>query len=110
MARTRILYIENKFGENCLTGDARIGLVTYSKSGKSIHYNGKTFQSLKGRGFKSNYVDIATGHEYWISGCHKNGADRLYGERRPIFIDENIRETYWKAIRNQPQNAHLPHF
>lgn len=94
----RIMYIEYK-GEG-LTGDARIGRVRFSKTGKSIHYDGKTFHSLNGTGFKSNYSDSETGEEYWISGCRKDGADRLYGERVPIYIDEDIQEEYWTEIRN----------
>ena len=59
---TRIMYIEYKGGS--LTGEARIGRVAFSKTKKSIHYNGKTFKSLKGRGFKANYYDLDTGEEY----------------------------------------------
>jgi hypothetical protein len=66
------MYIENKSGENDLIGDARIGRVTFSKTGKSIHYNGKTFQTLSGRGFKANYFDVETGEHYWISGCKRD--------------------------------------
>jgi hypothetical protein len=99
------MYIEDK--SEGLTGEARIGRVSFSKSGQSIHYGGKTFETLKGRGFKSNYVDIESGDEYWISGCKKDGSDRLYGERLPIFIDEDIREEYWVEIRNLPEYKHL---
>ncbi|TBO42088.1 hypothetical protein [Pedobacter kyonggii] len=42
---------------------------------------------------------------YWISGCKKDGDDRLYGERIPIHIDEDVREEYWKDIRNRPNNT-----
>jgi len=52
--RSRIMYIENKGGG--LEGDARIGRVYFSKSGKSLYYKDKRFQSLKGMGFKSNYI------------------------------------------------------
>lgn len=95
------MYIEYK-GEE-LIGEARIGRVTFSKSMKSIHYQGKTFETLKGNGFKSNYFDVETGEHYWISGCRKDGKDRLYGERIPIFIDEDIEKEYWKDIRNKPE-------
>ena len=44
---SRIMYIENK-GDDGLIGSARIGRVTFSKSGKSLHYAGHTFQTLKG--------------------------------------------------------------
>lgn len=97
--------MENKSGENDLIGDARIGRVTFSKTGKSIHYNGKTFQTLGGSGFKANYFDVEPGEDYWISGCKKDGSDRLYGERLPIHIDEDAREEYWNEIRNLPNNS-----
>ena len=96
------MYIENK--SEGLSGPARIGRVTFSKRGKTIHYGDKQFQSLKGAGFKANYWEIETGEEYWISGCKRDGSDRLYGERVPVEIDENVREEYWTEIRGQPEN------
>src|SRR5690606_7055693 len=96
---------ERKAGE--LIGEARIGLVTFSKTGKTLFYGGKEFQSLKGRGFKANYVEVESGEEYWISGCKKDGTDRLYGERLPIEIDKDIREEYWTKIRNLPENQKI---
>ncbi len=98
--KTRIMYIEYK-GES-LTGDARIGRVKFSKTGKSIHYNGKTFLTLSGTGFKANYFDVETREQYWISGCKKDGTDRLYGGISPIHIDEDVVEEYWTEIRNLP--------
>src|SRR4051812_9346856 len=47
--KSRIMYVEQKSGR--LTGPARIGRVTFSKTGKTIYYRGRTFQGLKGRGF-----------------------------------------------------------
>jgi len=96
------MYIENKSSGDGLIGNARIGRVTFSKTGKSVHYNGKTFQTLSGTGFKANYFDVDTNEHYWISGCKKDGTDRLYGERLPIFIDEDVAEEYWTEIRNLP--------
>lgn len=97
------MYIERKAGN--LTGKACIGKVSFSKTGKSIYYQGKTFYRYSG--FKSNYIDEETDEEYWISGCRKDGADRLYGERLPIVIDDDIREEYWTQIRNLPQCKHI---
>jgi hypothetical protein len=48
-------------------------------------------------GYKSNYYDLNTGDEYWVSGPKKNGQDTLYPDN--IFIDEGVREEYWKNIR-----------
>lgn len=79
--KPRIMYIECKAGG--LSGPARIGRVSFSKTGRSLYYDGRTFRSLRGAGFKANYYDVETGEEYWISGPKKDGSDRLYGERVP---------------------------
>ncbi len=96
----RIMYIECKAGG--LTGEARIGRVTFSQTGRTLYYHGQKFQSLKGAGFKSNYCNVDTGEDYWISGPKRNGGDTLYGGSLPIEIDEDVREEYWRDIRRQP--------
>ena len=97
----RIMYIECKGGN--LTGTARIGRVTFSKTGRTLRYGGLTFQSLKGAGFKSNYFALETGADYWISGPKRNGDDRLYGSILPVEIDADIRMEYWRDIRRLPE-------
>jgi hypothetical protein len=99
--KTRIMYIECKAGE--LVGPARIGRVSYSKTGCTIYYKDKEFQSLKGSGFKSNYREINTGEEYWISGPRRDGADGLYASNVTTEIDEGVREEYWTTIRKKPE-------
>lgn len=99
--KTRIMYIENKSAG--ISGPARIGRVTFSKTGKSLYYQGRRFQSLAGQGFKANYFDVATGDEYWISGCKKDGSDRLYSGTTEI--DEEVAEKYWREIRGEPDRA-----
>ena len=100
----RIMYIERKAGG--LTGSARIGRVTFSKTGRTLYYGGQTFQSLKGAGFKSNYYCLENGKDYWISGPKRRGGDALYGGNTPIEIDEDAREEYWRDIRRQPERVH----
>lgn len=99
----RIMYIECKAGK--LTGTARIGRVTFSKTGRTLYYRGLTFQSLKGAGFKSNYCCVETGEDYWISGPKRRGGDRMYGSVLPVEIDEDVRLEYWRDIRGQPKLA-----
>jgi hypothetical protein len=91
------MYIESKV--DGLEGPARIGRVTFSKTGATIYYRGKEFRSLKGRGFKANYYDVQTGEQYWISGPRRDGEDQLYGGDRGVEIDEDVREEYWREIR-----------
>ena len=98
------MYIEYK-GDDGLVGLARIGRVKFSKSGKSIHYKNKTFETLSGRGFKANYFDVETNEYYWISGCKKDGKDALYST--DVEIDDDVREEYWTEIRSKPENKHM---
>jgi hypothetical protein len=110
--KTRIMYIECKGADTAaawwgvatqpgaLTGPARIGRVTFSKTGRSLKYRDKEFN--KATEFKANYV-CDTGEWFWISGPKKRGGDSLYATNIPIEIDEDVREEYWTEIRKQPE-------
>ncbi len=93
------MYIESK-GES-LNGPARIGRVTFSKTGKSLYYKGRLFCRISG--FKANYRRRDTFEEYWISGPRRDGQDRLYVSNIPVEIDEDVREEYWTDIRKRPE-------
>jgi hypothetical protein len=103
MKFSRIMYIERKAGS--VTGEARIGRVSFSKTMRSMYYGGKGFLKVKD-GFKHNCIDVETGEEYWISGCKKDGNDTLYGGNAPILIDEDAKEEYWMLIRKKPELKH----
>ena len=98
---SRIMYVEQKsgYGDN---GPARIGRVTFSHSGRTIYYNGKSFQSLGGQGISGNYFETETRDEYWISGPKKNGQDRHWAGGGPVAIDDDVIEEYWQTIRGCP--------
>lgn len=111
--QTRIMYIENKGGSYVeqwgrqvpsggeLTGPSRIGRITFSKTGKTIYYGGKTFNRWNGD--KANYVCEETGESYWISGPKRRGEDSLYATNIATEIDEDVREEYWTEIRRKPE-------
>ena len=101
------MYIECKAGG--LAGPARIGRVSFSKTGKTIYYRGRAFRSLKGDGFKSNFYEVESGDPYWISGPHKDGGDRLHGGRAVIEIDADARTEYWREIRGLPDRIDHAH-
>jgi hypothetical protein len=104
--KSRIMYIERKAGG--LTGDARIGRVSFSKTLRSMYYNNQTFLKVRG-GYKFNCIEILGGEEYWISGCKKNGQDTLYHTGIPVQIDEDVNEEYWTYLRNKPELIGKPH-
>lgn len=104
IVKSRIMYIESK--AEGLEGPARIGRVTFSRTMATLYYKNKSFQSLKGSGFKSNYYEVETGDEYWISGPRRDGADRLYASNIRVEIDADVREEYWTDIRKKPKLKH----
>lgn len=96
MARGRqLMWIEDK-GDEALVAPARIGYETPSKSGRSLHYRGRTFQTLRGSGYKANYVDVETGEYFWISACRKDGMDALYST--DVEVDDDARQAYWIEV------------
>lgn len=66
--KSRIMYIERKGNE--ISGPARIGRVTFSKSGKTLYYQGRQFISST-HALKANFFDCEAREYYWISGCKK---------------------------------------
>jgi hypothetical protein len=106
--RSRIMYIESK--TEGLSGPARIGRVTFNKTGRTLHYRAKSFQSLKGSRFKANYREIESRDQYWISGPRRDGIDRLYGKSALVVeIDDDVREEYWTEIRKKPEQKSKSH-
>ncbi|MFL9842665.1 1-deoxy-D-xylulose-5-phosphate synthase [Sphingomonas sp. ST-64] len=97
--QTRIMYIEDK--SEGFNGPARIGRVTLSKTGRSVHYQGRTFRKAGG-GYKYNYIAEDNGAHFWISGPRRDGADRLYPKSRmPVEIDADVADEYWRDIRSK---------
>jgi hypothetical protein len=84
---------------------ARIGRVTFSKSGRTLYYAGR---ELRGIG-QPWYVDAETGESFHVQKAREDGLDRSEGRKRggfPVEIDQDVREQYWKDIRRQPGRAH----
>jgi len=90
----RVMYVENKDGD--IDGAAaRIGWVTFSRTGLSVHYRERTFKRSKGQGIRgNNYYDEATGDEYWISGIKARGSNAHWAESVTVEVDADAREEY----------------
>ncbi|GLB48200.1 hypothetical protein [Neptunitalea lumnitzerae] len=95
--KSELKYIELKSGYgDC--GPAWIGMVTFSKSGKTVYFNGKALKSLNGMGISGNYYDIETREEYWVSGVKKDGSDRHWAGGGSIFIDKEVVDLYLSKV------------
>jgi hypothetical protein len=119
--KSRIMYMEQKTGAKA--GEARIGRVGFSRSGRTLYYGDKLFVAVGGRGIHGNYqgydraiyeawvkakqepnqypVPAFLG-EFWISGPKKNGHDRHPLETGgPVIVDSDVAEEYWDEIRQE---------
>ena len=92
------MYIELTTGYDN-NGPARIGRVSFSKTGKTLYYGDKVFERIKRGGVQGNHRDVETGEEYWISGIKKNREDRHWAGGGPVEIDDDVREEYLRMVK-----------
>ncbi len=95
--KPELKYIELKsgYGDN---GPAWIGMAEFSKSGRTVYFNGKALKNSNAQGIAGNYYDLENGDEYWISGIKKNGTDRHLARGGKIMIDRKVVELYLSLV------------
>ena len=103
MKKADIVYVELKSGYSN-NGPAWIGKARYSKSGRTLYFNGKALQSLTGGGIQGNYIDIESNNEYWISGVKKNQRDRHWAGSGKILIDKDVVDEYLTLLGAEKLN------
>jgi hypothetical protein len=92
------VYVENKDGD--IDGvRARIGWVTFSKTGLSVRYRGRTLKRSGGQGIRGNFFDEMTREEFWMSGVKTRGSNTHWAESGDVCIDDDAREE-WARIRS----------
>lgn len=77
-------------------GPAWIGWVRFSKSSRTLYFNGHAFQNCIGD--DAHYVEMETGKAYWISGLKKNRQDRHGTGYGKITIDRRFVTDYLERI------------
>ena len=92
-----LIYVELKSGYSD-DGPAWIGLGESSKSGKTIYFNDRAFQSSKGRGIGANYFDLETDEQYWISGVKRDRSDRHWAGTGSIMVERRALAEYLDAV------------
>ena len=95
--KSEIKYVELKTNYKH-NGPAWIGLVFFSKTGKTIYFNGKAFQRIGSSRIVGNFYDIETMEEYWISGVKKTLDDRHKFGNGKIQVEKRILSEYLNII------------
>jgi hypothetical protein len=96
--KTELKYVEliTNYNHN---GPAWIGQIAFSKSGKTLYFNGKAFQRIGSSRTTGNFYDIETMEEYWISGVKKDMSDRHQFGSGKIYVEERILPDYLKLLK-----------
>jgi hypothetical protein len=76
------MFVQLKTGYNIDRGPSWIGWVEFTKSWARARYRGRELRRASGL-FDANFVDVATGEEYWISGPNVTGPIPGTVPRRP---------------------------
>ena len=90
-----LMYIELKSGY-ADNGPAWIGFVMTSKTKKTVYFNDHAFQ--KWNGANSNYYDVESGDEYWISGVKKRESNRHWAGKGKIKLDRRAVDQFLALI------------
>lgn len=94
----RVMYLENKDGH--IEGvAARIGWVSFSKTGQTIYYRGRVLQKAKGGGVRGNFFDVESREEFWVSGVKQRGSNIHAAEKGVrVEVDADAVDEY-RVIR-----------
>ncbi|MDR6558512.1 hypothetical protein J2809_002882 [Arthrobacter pascens] len=95
----RIMYVHLKTGYNTDRGPAWITRLRFSKSWQTCYFRGRTLERYSG--FDSNFYDVDTGEEFWISGPKRDRTDARYSSQQPE-VDEDVRAEYEAFLSGAP--------
>jgi hypothetical protein len=94
------MYVELKTGYSD-NGPAWIGKASFSKTGRTIYFNGQAFQ---GGRIGGNHYELESRDMYWMSGVKKDSSERHWAGSGKIKIDRSVIPEYLAII----QRSELP--
>lgn len=93
------MFVQLKNGYNTDQGPCWICRVRFSKSWQTAYFHGLNLR--RQQGVRGNFVDTATGDEWWISGPKRDLTDSRYSGQRPL-VDDEARGDYEAFLSGQP--------
>jgi len=78
--------------------------VHFTRSWRTAYVQGRTLRRVTGTAranFDSNFYDVDTGEEFWLSGPKRDRTDGRYSNQQPV-IEEGIREEYAAFLAGAP--------
>ncbi|WP_203841235.1 hypothetical protein [Winogradskya humida] len=100
----RIMYVQLKTGHDTDRGPAWIACVQFTRTWRTAYVHGRTLRRVSGTAganFDSNFYDVDTGEEFWVSGPKLDGTDGRYSNQKPL-VDDDAREAYEAFLAGAP--------
>ena len=85
-----------KTGYQTDLGPAWISRVRVTRTWRIAYFHGRTLQRVTGTAnakFGSNFYEVGSGDEYWISGPKRDRTDGRYTKQQPV-IEDDVRNQY----------------
>lgn len=92
----RIMYLQLKTGYGTDLGPAWIARVRFTRTWRTAYVHGRTLRRVTGTAyanFDSNFYDVDTGDEFWMSGPKRDRTDGRYSREQPV-VDDDARDAY----------------
>jgi len=93
------MFVQLKTGYSTDRGPSWIGWVDFNRSWNTARFQGRELR--RGQGFDSNFYDVHTLEEFWLSGPKRDRTDTRYGPATTI-IEEDAREAYEAFLEGAP--------
>jgi hypothetical protein len=100
------MYVQLKTGYGTDRGPSWIARIRFSKTWRTAYFQGRTLHRGTGTSranFDSNFYDVESGDEYWLSGPKRDRTDGRYSSQQPA-VEEDAREAYEAFL----EGAQLP--
>lgn len=93
----RIMFVKLKTGYSD-NGPAWIARVKFSKSGRTVYFNGRALKRAGSRCISGNHYDLETKEEYWVSGLKKDGMDRRWAGSGKVKVAADALAEYLAVV------------
>ena len=93
------MYVQLKTGHGLDQGPAWISNVRFSKTWQTAYWHDRTL--ARWQAFDSNFYDVDTKEEFWLSGPKRDRTDARYRSAQPT-VDEDAREAYEAFLKGSP--------
>lgn len=100
----RIMFVQLKSGFNTDAGPSWISRVRFTRSWRTAYFHGRTLHRVTGTAHAnhdSNFYDVDSGEEFWLSGPKRDQTDGRYSNRQPE-VDDDARAAYEAFLAGAP--------